>query len=93
MEELAAAVDSRGAVYEVNVLQKTATLVSVPEWVKKSRVYAPETDGVFIVPTAVLRGSELYPVAEIEDDAFDICQNIESVFIPKLKEKNSSDME
>ena len=70
--------------YSLDSITGKATLVQAPEWVMRSDVYNPETEGLFIVPTTLWREDKMYVVVFIEENAFDHTQNIENVFIPVL---------
>ena len=83
-EEVALDTDSRGVVYHIDSITGKATLVQAPEWVKRSKIYQPETAGLFIVPTTLLRDGTMYVVVFVEDNAFELSQNVENVFVPVL---------
>ena len=87
-EEVALDTDSRGVVYHIDSITGKATLVQAPEWVKRSNIYQPKTAGLFIVPTTLLRNGTMYVVVFIEENAFELSQNIENVFVPVLTEES-----
>lgn len=82
-EPVALDTDSRGAVYALDPSTMTATLVSLPEWVRMSSVYVPQSSGLFIVPTAVERLDGIYQVVGVADEAMKGCQNVSSFFVPE----------
>ena len=82
-EPVALDTDSRGALYELDSTTMTAVRVSAPEWVRRSSVYIPQTDGLFIVPTEIVRADGVYRVIGVRDGAFDECQNVSSLFMPQ----------
>lgn len=83
-EDIALDTDTRGVRYELDAATGKATLVYVPAWVKKSEIYQPETEGLFLVPTTLWREDGMYVVTTVEDGAFEGSQNVKNVFIPKL---------
>lgn len=83
-EEISFDTDSRGVTYALDSITGKATLVQAPEWVMKSDIYNPETEGLFIVPTTLWRDGIMYVVVFVEDGAFEYTQNVENVFIPVL---------
>lgn len=83
-ENVALDTDTRGVRYELDPATGRATLVYAPAWVKKSDIYNPEKDGLFIVPTTLIREDAMYVVTAVADGAFDEVLNAENVFIPKL---------
>jgi len=82
VEPVAFDTDSRGAVYELDTGTRTARLVALPEYVKKSSVFMPETEGLFLVPTAVVRDGVVYTVTGVEDGILENCRNISELFLP-----------
>lgn len=84
-EPVALDADSRGAIYEFNPSEKTAILVSLPEWVRKSEIFVPQTRGLFLVPTSVERPDGVYEVVGVSTDAVRNCQNVSELFIPVRK--------
>lgn len=83
-EPVALDTDSRGAVYELDEQAMTARLVALPEYVRKSSVYVPETDGLFLVPTAVVKNGGVYTVIGVEDGILEGCRNVSSLFLPDV---------
>ncbi len=83
-EPVALDTDSRGAVYELDEQAMTARLVALPEYVRKSSVYVPETDRLFLVPTAVVKNGGVYTVIGVEDGILDGCRNVSSLFLPDV---------
>lgn len=75
--------DTRGAVYALYSQDMTATLVSLPEYVRESDVFNPKTEGVFLVPTTLLRDDGIYTVTGAFDDVLEGCQNISKLIFPK----------
>lgn len=78
--------DTRGAKYELDPLTKTATLVSLPEYVKPSKIYTPEQEGLFIVPTTLSCPDGDYVVIGVQDGAHEECQNITTLYVPKISD-------
>lgn len=87
-EEIALDTDSRGVLYQLDSVSGKATLVQAPEWVRKSSIYHPETEGLFIVPTTLWREDKMYVVVYVEENAFEQTQNITSVFTPILRKES-----
>ena len=87
-EEVALDTDSRGVVYHIDSVTGKATLVQAPKLVKKSKVYQPETEGLFIVPTTLFREGKMYVVVFVEENAFEQSLNVENVFIPVLTKES-----
>lgn len=81
-EPVALDTDSRGAVYELDEQTMTARLVALPEYVRKSSVFVPEADGLFIVPTAVVKDGNIYAVIGVEDGVLESCRNVSALFLP-----------
>ena len=75
--------DTRGAVYAFHSQDMTATLVSLPEYARESDVFNPKTEGVFLVPTTLLRDDGIYTVTGAFDDVLEGCQNITKLIFPK----------
>ena len=78
--------DTRGARYELDPLTKTAMLVYLPEYVKPSKIYASEKDGLFIVPTTLSCPDGDYTVIGVRDGVHEECQNVSEIFMPKALE-------
>ncbi|MBQ7308553.1 MAG: leucine-rich repeat domain-containing protein [Clostridia bacterium] len=83
-EPLAMDTDSRGAVYALDPATMTATLVSVPTYVRRSSVYRPENKALFLVPTHLSREDGIYTVTEVAEGAFDAVENVTEFFIPRF---------
>ncbi len=79
--------DTRGAKYEFDPATKTATLVSLPEYVRPSKIYVPEAEGLFIVPTALSCPDGVYTVVDVKEDASLGCLNVLEIFIPHMTEE------
>lgn len=82
VEPVAFDTDSRGAVYRLDEQTRTATLVSLPEYVRKSSVFVPDADGLFLVPTAVVKDGEVYGVTGVEEGASEGCRNVSALLLP-----------
>lgn len=76
--------DTRGARYELDPITKTATLVSLPEYVRPSKIYTPEQDGLFLVPTALSCPDGVYTVVDVKEDADLHCQNVSEILVPLM---------
>ena len=83
-EDIALDTDTRGVQYSIDPVTGKATLVRAPEYVRPSKIYRPETEGLFIVPTTLWRDGVMYVVADVEEDAFDGTKNVEKIFTPVL---------
>jgi len=83
-EDIALDTDTRGVQYSIDSVTGKATLVRAPEYVRPSKIYRPETEGLFIVPTTLWREGKMYVVVYVEEDAFDGTKNVEKVFTPIL---------
>ncbi|MBR7162262.1 MAG: leucine-rich repeat protein [Clostridia bacterium] len=83
-EDIALDTDSRGVLYALNSITGQATLVRAPEWVRSSKIYQPEKEGLFLVPTTLWRDGVMYVVVYVEEDAFDETKNVDELFIPVL---------
>lgn len=83
-EPVALDTDSRGAVYELDEQTMTARLVALPEYVRKSGVFVPEADGLFLVPTAVVKDGNIYAVTGVEDGILEGCRNVSALFLPDV---------
>ena len=84
-EDVTFGTDTRGVLSELDAETGRATLISAPVWVKKSDIYTPEKEGLFLVPTTLWCEGTMYVVTEIAEDAFSAAENIESVFVPVLE--------
>lgn len=62
----------------------TARLVALPEYVRKSGVFVPEADGLFLVPTAVVKDGNIYAVTGVEDGILEGCRNVSALFLPDV---------
>ena len=82
-EPLALDTDSRGAVYSLDPATMTAALVSLPEYARRSQVYRPHTDGLFLVPTHLSREDGIYTVTEVAEDAAAGCLNVTEIRLPR----------
>lgn len=82
-EPLALDTDSRGAVYSLDPATMTAALVSLPEYARRSQVYRPHTDGLFLVPTHLSREDGIYTVTEMAEDAAAGCLNVTEIRLPR----------
>ena len=78
--------DTRGARYELDPITKTATLVYLPEYVKPSKIYIPEQEGLFLVPTTLSCPDGEYMVVGVQEGASDECQNISTLYIPEISD-------
>ncbi len=87
-EEVAYDTDSRGVLYQLDSVSGKATLIRAPEWVRKSSIYQPETEGLFLVPTTLWRDGTMYVVVSIEETAFEQAKNVEKIFIPILTKES-----
>ena len=87
-EEISLDTESRGVLYDLDSVSGKATLVQAPEWIGRSNVYNPEAEGLFIVPTTLLRDDKMYVVVYVEEEAFGQSKNIENVFIPVLTKES-----
>ncbi len=76
--------DTRGARYELDTVSKTATLVSLPSYVKPSKVYHPEEEGLFLVPTSISCPDGEYEVVEVREGVMENCENVSKIFIPEI---------
>ena len=76
--------DTRGARYEFDPMTKTATLIFLPEYVRPSKIYTPELDGLFLVPTALSCPDGEYIVVEVKADASLGCLNVSEIFVPRM---------
>jgi hypothetical protein len=76
--------DTRGAKYELDSVTKTAMLVSLPEYVKPSKVYVPEKEGLFIVPTELSCPDGIYMVVGVRDGVSEECQNVSALYVPQI---------
>ncbi|MBQ8496188.1 MAG: leucine-rich repeat domain-containing protein [Clostridia bacterium] len=85
-EDIALDTDTRGVRYELDTMTRRATLVCAPVWVRKSDIYEPEQEGLFLVPTTLWREDGMYVVTDIAEGAFDEAQNVQNIFIPRLTE-------
>ncbi len=83
-EDIALDTDTRGVQYAIDSVTGKATLVCAPEYVRPSKIYRPETEGLFIVPTTLWREGVMYVVVDVEEDAFDKTKNVERIFTPIL---------
>lgn len=83
-EEVPFDTDSRGVIYDIDSTTGKATLIAAPEWVMRSDVYEPKSEGLFIVPTTLWRDGNMYVVVSVDENAFSQTQNVENVFIPVL---------
>ena len=83
-EDIALDTDTRGVVYSIDSVTGKATLVRAPEVVRPSKIYQPQTEGLFIVPTTLWREGKMYVVVYTEEDAFVGTQNVEKIFTPVL---------
>lgn len=83
-EDIALDTDTRGVQYSIDSVTGKATLVRAPEYVRPSKIYKPETEGLFIVPTTLWREGIMYVVVDVEEDAFVGTKNVEKVFTPIL---------
>ncbi len=85
-ERLTGEIDTRGVSYALDPIEKTATLLPLPEYVRLGKVYRPAQKGLFLVPTHLSADGEEYTVLPPEGDILSGCLNVESVFIPVLTE-------
>lgn len=83
-EDIAFDTDTRGVRYELDSVTGKATLVYAPAWVKKSDIYHPEKEGLFLVPTTLWREDGMYVVTAVAEGAFDDAMNVTEIFMPKL---------
>lgn len=83
-EDIALDTDTRGVRYDLDPATGKATLVYVPEWVKRSDIYQPQQEGLFLVPTTLWRDDGMYVVTDIAENVFDHVQNVTDVYIPRL---------
>ncbi len=74
--------DTRGARYVMDPVNKTAVLVYLPPYLKPSKVFRPETEGLFLLPTALSCPDGIYEVIGIEGDVLNGCENVTEIFIP-----------
>lgn len=82
-ESLAMDTDSRGAVYALDPATMTATLISLPEYARRSHVYRPAEEGLFLVPTHLSREDGIYAVTEVAEDAAAGCLNVTEIRLPR----------
>ncbi len=82
-ETLLVDTDTRGILYALDPATMTATLVSCPPYLKRSKVYQPEDPFLCIVPTALSGPDGVYTVTAIATGAFDGCELIGSVSVPR----------
>ena len=82
-EPLAMDTDSRGAVYALDPATMTATLISLPEYVRRSSVHRPTEEGLFLVPTHLSREDGIYTVTEVAEDARGACANVTEIRLPR----------
>ena len=89
-EDLALDTDTRGIRYDLDPATGKATLVYVPEWLKPSKIYRPEKEGLCLIPTTLWREDSMYVVVAVEEGVFDSVQNVTEIFSPILtpQEKN-----
>jgi hypothetical protein len=89
-EDLAFDTDTRGIRYDLDPATGKATLVYVPEWLKPSKIYRPEKEGLCLIPTTLWREDGMYVVVAVEEGVFDSVQNVTEIFSPILtpQEKN-----
>lgn len=87
-EEVLLDTDSRGVQYSLDVITGKATLARAPELVRPGKVYCPETEGLFLVPTTLWRDGVMYVVVNVAENAFEGTKNVENIFIPNLTKGN-----
>ena len=89
-EDLALDTDTRGIRYDLDPATGKATLVYAPEWLKPSKIYRPEKEGLCLIPTTLWREDGMYVVVAVEEGVFDSVQNVTEIFSPILtpQEKN-----
>lgn len=83
--------DTRGVRYHLDRETGRATLLSAPAWVKKSEVYEPEKEGLFLVPTTLFYEDTLYVVTEIAEGALSDAVNVQEIFVPILETEASTE--
>ncbi len=71
--------DTRGAVYELDPVAKTAVLVSLPPYVKPSKIYQPEAEGLFLVPTTLSCPDGDYTVVDVRGELLSSCENVTEI--------------
>ncbi len=74
--------DSRGVRYELDPINQTAILSYLPPYVKPSKVYRPETEGLLIVPTTLSSPDGEYRVIGVAENIPEGCENVSEIFIP-----------
>ncbi len=74
--------DTRGAVYELDPVTKTALLIELPAYVRPSKVFVPEKEGLFLIPTHLSLPDGVYLVAGYVQGFEEECENISEFFMP-----------
>ncbi len=74
--------DTRGAVYEIDPVTKTALLIDLPQYVRPSKVFVPEKEGLFLIPTHLSLPDGVYLVTGYVQGFEEECENISEFFMP-----------
>ncbi len=74
--------DTRGAVYEIDPVTKTALLIDLPAYVRPSKVFIPEKEGLFLIPTHLSLPDGVYLVAGYVHGFEENCENVSEIFMP-----------
>ncbi len=74
--------DTRGAVYEIDPLTKTAVIIDLPVYVRPSKIFVPAQEGLFLIPTHLSLPDGVYLVAGYVYGFEDGCENISEFVLP-----------